>query len=128
MKGIRYILYICFYGQKQSSVYNVWSTLQNHGARLYLYGSCYSSENAPLQYLAPYRMCDGEYFEMKDIRLNCIWWSYKHAAAYRQMSLLFDVLQEEKLILEIFSIFTLVSRTCCKLNDDSVVEALQHCL
>lgn len=111
-------MYIRIYGQKRSSVFNVWSTLIKEEAIVYLYCRSTASENAPLQYLAPYRVCHGEYFVIEDNLLNCLWRSNKHAAAYRQMSLLCADPRTRSLSRwHLLSSFAVI-RTCCKLNDN----------
>ncbi len=85
---------ICIYvavGQKRSTVANVVKTLEENGALEYTIVVCASaSEPAPLLYIAPYAGCAmGEEFmwEGKDVLVVYDDLS-KHAAAYRQLSLL----------------------------------------
>ncbi|UCC66352.1 MAG: F0F1 ATP synthase subunit alpha [Deltaproteobacteria bacterium] len=84
----------CFYvaiGQKQSTVAQVVNRLRQHGAMEYTtVVSATASEPAPLQYIAPYAGCTmGEYFRDTGRHALCIYDDLsKHAAAYRQMSLL----------------------------------------
>jgi F-type H+-transporting ATPase subunit alpha len=84
----------CFYvaiGQKQSTVAQVVERLRQHGAMEYTtVVSATASEPAPLQYIAPYAGCSmGEYFRDIGRHALCIYDDLsKHAAAYRQMSLL----------------------------------------
>jgi F-type H+-transporting ATPase subunit alpha len=84
----------CFYvaiGQKQSTVAQVVDRLRQHGAMEYTtVVSATASESAPLQYIAPYAGCSmGEYFRDTGRHALCIYDDLsKHAAAYRQMSLL----------------------------------------
>jgi F-type H+-transporting ATPase subunit alpha len=84
----------CFYvaiGQKQSTVAQVVDRLRQHGAMEYTtVVSATASESAPLQYIAPYAGCSmGEYFRDSGRHALCIYDDLsKHAAAYRQMSLL----------------------------------------
>jgi F-type H+-transporting ATPase subunit alpha len=84
----------CFYvaiGQKQSTVAQVVERLRQHGAMEYTtVVSATASESAPLQYIAPYAGCSmGEYFRDTGRHALCIYDDLsKHAAAYRQMSLL----------------------------------------
>ena len=84
----------CFYvaiGQKQSTVAQVVERLRQHGAMEYTtVVSATASEPAPLQYIAPYAGCSmGEYFRDTGRHALCIYDDLsKHAAAYRQMSLL----------------------------------------
>jgi len=85
---------ICVYvavGQKQSTVAQVVKTLQENGAMDYTVVVCASaSEPAPMQYLAPYAGCAiGEYFRDTGRHALLIYDDLsKHAAAYREISLL----------------------------------------
>ena len=84
----------CFYvaiGQKQSTVAQVVDKLRQYGAMEYTSViSATASEPAPLQYIAPYAGCTmGEYFRDTGRHALCVYDDLsKHAAAYRQMSLL----------------------------------------
>lgn len=84
----------CFYvaiGQKQSTVAQVVDKLRQYGAMEYTTViAATASEPAPLQYIAPYAGCTmGEYFRDTKRHALCIYDDLsKHAAAYRQMSLL----------------------------------------
>jgi F-type H+-transporting ATPase subunit alpha len=84
----------CFYvaiGQKQSTVAQVVDKLRQYGAMDYTTViAATASEPAPLQYIAPYAGCTmGEYFRDTKRHALCIYDDLsKHAAAYRQMSLL----------------------------------------
>jgi F-type H+-transporting ATPase subunit alpha len=84
----------CFYvaiGQKQSTVANVLSRLEDHGAMEYttivISGA---SEMAPLQFIAPYTgVTMGEYYRDNGGHALCIYDDLsKQAVAYRQLSLL----------------------------------------
>jgi len=97
---------VCIYvaiGQKQSTVAQVVKTLEDHGAMDYtIVVAAPASSPAPLQYLAPYAGCAmGEYFQFhgSDGRpagpdnpggaVLCVYDDLsKHAAAYREVSLL----------------------------------------
>ena len=85
---------ICIYvaiGQKSSTVAQLVSMLQEHGAMDYtIVGSATASELAPLQYIAPYTGCTmGEYFMHKGKDVLVIYDDLsKHATAYRALSLL----------------------------------------
>jgi F-type H+-transporting ATPase subunit alpha len=85
---------ICIYvaiGQKRSTVAQVVKTLEDHGAMEYtLVVSASASEPAPMQYLAPFSGCAmGEYFRDRGQHVLCIYDDLsKHAAAYREISLL----------------------------------------
>jgi F-type H+-transporting ATPase subunit alpha len=85
---------ICIYvaiGQKRSTVANVVKTLTDNGAMEYsVVVSASASEPAPLLYIAPYTGCAiGEYFRDNKKHALVIYDDLsKHAAAYRQLSLL----------------------------------------
>jgi F-type H+-transporting ATPase subunit alpha len=85
---------ICVYvaiGQKRSTVAQVVKTLQEYGAMDYtIVVSASASEPAPMQYLAPYSGCAiGEYFRDTGRHALLIYDDLsKHAAAYREISLL----------------------------------------
>ncbi|MBI3297557.1 MAG: F0F1 ATP synthase subunit alpha [Elusimicrobia bacterium] len=85
---------ICIYvavGQKRSTVANVVKTLEDAGAMEYTIVVCASaSEPAPLLYIAPYAGCAmGEEFMWAGKDVLVIYDDLsKHAAAYRQLSLL----------------------------------------
>jgi F-type H+-transporting ATPase subunit alpha len=85
---------ICIYvavGQKQSTVAGVVQTLQDHGAMDYtIVVSAAASEPAPMLYIAPYSGCTiGEEFLWQGKAVLVIYDDLsKHAAAYRQLSLL----------------------------------------
>ena len=84
----------CFYvaiGQKRSTVAQVVKILEDSGAMVFTTVIVASaSEPAPLQYLAPYAgVTMGEYFHDSRRHALCIYDDLsKHAAAYRQLSLL----------------------------------------
>jgi F-type H+/Na+-transporting ATPase subunit alpha len=85
---------ICVYvaiGQKRSTVAQVVKTLQENGAMDYtIVVSSSASEPAPMQYLAPYSGCAiGEFFRDTGRHALLIYDDLsKHAAAYREISLL----------------------------------------
>ncbi|MCU1260082.1 MAG: synthase alpha subunit [Bryobacterales bacterium] len=85
---------ICIYvaiGQKKSTVRQLVKTLEDYGAMAYsIVVSASASEPAPMQYLAPYAGCAmGEYFrDSKRHALTVYDDLSKHAAAYREISLL----------------------------------------
>jgi F-type H+-transporting ATPase subunit alpha len=85
---------ICIYvaiGQKRSTVAQVVKTLEEHGAMDYtIVVAATASDPAPMQYLAPYAGCAmGEYFRDSKRHALCIYDDLsKHAAAYREISLL----------------------------------------
>jgi F-type H+/Na+-transporting ATPase subunit alpha len=84
----------CFYvaiGQKRSTVAQVVKVLEDAGAMAYTTVVVASaSEPAPLQYIAPYTGCAmAEFFRDSRRHALCIYDDLsKHAAAYRQLSLL----------------------------------------
>src|SRR5439155_1200307 len=85
---------ICIYvgiGQKRSTVAQVVKTLQDYGAMEYsIVVSASASDPAPMQYLAPFSGCAmGEYFRDTKRHALCVYDDLsKHAAAYREISLL----------------------------------------
>src|ERR1017187_6043193 len=85
---------ICIYvaiGQKRSTVAQVVKTLDDAGAMEYTIVVLVSaSDPAPMQYIAPYGGCAiGEYFRDTKRHALCIYDDLsKHAAAYREISLL----------------------------------------
>ncbi|MBZ5620490.1 MAG: F0F1 ATP synthase subunit alpha [Acidobacteriia bacterium] len=85
---------ICIYvaiGQKRSTVAQVVKTLHDYGAMEYtIVVSASASEPAPMQYIAPFAGCAmGEYFRDSKRHAVCIYDDLsKHAAAYREISLL----------------------------------------
>ncbi len=85
---------ICIYvaiGQKRSTVAQVVKTLTDYGAMDYtIVVSASASDPAPMQYLAPFAGCSmGEYFRDTKRHALCIYDDLsKHAAAYREISLL----------------------------------------
>ena len=85
---------ICVYvaiGQKNSTVAQVRATLEKYGAMDYtIIVSSSASDPAAMQYLAPYAGCAmGEYFMDRGKAVLCIYDDLsKHAAAYREISLL----------------------------------------
>ncbi len=85
---------VCIYvaiGQKRSTVAQVVKTLENHGAMDYtIVVAATASDPAPMQYIAPYAGCAmGEYFRDRGKHALLIYDDLsKHAAAYREISLL----------------------------------------
>jgi F-type H+/Na+-transporting ATPase subunit alpha len=85
---------ICIYvaiGQKRSTVAQVVKTLTDLGAMDYtIVVAATASDPAPMQYIAPYAGCAiGEYFRDKGMHALVIYDDLsKHAAAYREISLL----------------------------------------
>ncbi|HLH43104.1 MAG TPA: F0F1 ATP synthase subunit alpha [Bryobacteraceae bacterium] len=85
---------VCIYvaiGQKRSTVAQVVKTLEDYGAMDYtIVVAATASDPAPMQYIAPYSGCAiGEYFRDTKRHALCIYDDLsKHAAAYREISLL----------------------------------------
>jgi F-type H+/Na+-transporting ATPase subunit alpha len=85
---------VCVYvaiGQKASTVAQVQATLEKYDAMSYtIIVAASASEPAAMQYLAPYAGCAiGEYFMDRGKSVLCIYDDLsKHAAAYREISLL----------------------------------------
>ncbi len=85
---------ICIYvavGQKQSTIAQVVKTLEENGALSYtVIVAAAAAEPATMQYLAPFSGCAiGEHFRDKGQHVLCIYDDLsKHAAAYREISLL----------------------------------------
>src|SRR6201982_407748 len=86
---------ICIYnaiGQKRSSIAQVVKILTDYGAMDYtIVVAASASEPAPMQYIAPYAACAmGEYFRDNKKHALVIYDDLsKHAASYREISLLF---------------------------------------
>ena len=85
---------VCVYvaiGQKRSTIAQVVKTLEEYGAMDYsVVVAASASDPAPMQYLAPYAGCAiGEYFRDSKRHALCVYDDLsKHAAAYREISLL----------------------------------------
>src|ERR1700681_4019288 len=85
---------ICIYvaiGQKRSTVAQVVKTLEDFGSMEYsIVVAATASDPAPMQYIAPYAGCAmGEYFRDRGGHALCVYDDLsKHAAAYREISLL----------------------------------------
>jgi F-type H+-transporting ATPase subunit alpha len=85
-----YCIYVAV-GQKASTVAQIVKTLQEQGAMDYtIVVAANASDPAPLQFLAPYCGCSmGEYFRDNGMHALVVYDDLsKHAAAYRQVSLL----------------------------------------
>src|SRR5262244_4176371 len=90
-KGNDLICIYCAIGQKRSSIAQVVQKLQDYGAMDYtIVVAASASEPAPMLYLAPYAACAmGEYFRDTGKHALVIYDDLsKHAAAYREISLL----------------------------------------
>jgi len=90
-KGNNLICIYCAIGQKRSSIAQVVKVLEDYGAMEYtIVVAASASEPAPMLYLAPYAACAmGEYFRDSGKHALVIYDDLsKHAAAYREISLL----------------------------------------
>ena len=90
-KGLDVICVYVAIGQKRSTVAQVVKTLQEFGAMDYtVVVSASASDPAPMQYIAPYSgTAIGEYFRDNGKHALCVYDDLsKHAAAYREISLL----------------------------------------
>jgi len=90
-KGNNLICIYCAIGQKRSSIAQVVKVLEDYGAMEYtIVVAASASEPAPMLYLAPYAACAmGEYFRDTSKHALVIYDDLsKHAAAYREISLL----------------------------------------
>ncbi|HYX53455.1 MAG TPA: F0F1 ATP synthase subunit alpha [Candidatus Limnocylindrales bacterium] len=90
-KGNNLICIYCAIGQKRSSIAQVVQKLQDYGAMDYtIVVAASASEPAPMLYLAPYAACAmGEFFRDNGKHALVIYDDLsKHAAAYREISLL----------------------------------------
>ncbi len=116
---------ICIYvaiGQKKSTVAQVVKTLEEFGAMEHtIVVSASASEPTPLQYLAPYTGCAmGEYFRDRKGHALCIYDDLsKHAAAYREISLLLRRPPgREAFPGDVFYLHSRLLERAAKLNDD----------
>jgi F-type H+-transporting ATPase subunit alpha len=90
-KGNNLICIYCAIGQKRSSIAQVVKVLESYGAMEYtIVVAASASEPAPMLYLSPYSACAmGEYFRDNGKHALVIYDDLsKHAAAYREISLL----------------------------------------
>jgi F-type H+-transporting ATPase subunit alpha len=115
----------CFYvavGQKRSTVAQVVKVLEDHDAMAYTTVIVASaSEPAPLQYIAPYAgVTMGEFFRDSKRHALCIYDDLsKHAAAYRQLSLLLRRPPgREAYPGDVFYLHSRLLERAAKLNDD----------
>jgi F-type H+/Na+-transporting ATPase subunit alpha len=115
----------CFYvaiGQKLSTIAQVVKVLEDAGAMKYTTIVVASaSEPAPLQYIAPYTgVTMGEYFRDSKRHALCIYDDLsKHAAAYRQLSLLLRRPPgREAYPGDVFYLHSRLLERAAKLNDD----------
>jgi F-type H+-transporting ATPase subunit alpha len=116
---------ICIYvaiGQKESTVANVVGTLEKNGAMEYtIVVTASASESAPLQFIAPYSGCAiGEEFTYNGGHVLCVYDDLsKHAAAYRQLSLLLRRPPgREAYPGDVFYLHSRLLERACKLSDE----------
>src|ERR1700734_252695 len=115
---------ICIYvaiGQKRSTVAQVVKTLEDHGAMEYtIVVAATASDPAPMQYIAPYAGCAmGEYFRDTKRHALCIYDDLsKHAAAYREISLLRRPPGREAYPGDVFYLHSRLLERAAKLNEE----------
>jgi F-type H+/Na+-transporting ATPase subunit alpha len=116
---------ICIYvavGQKNSTVAHFIKTLEDHGAMEYsVVVVAAASDPSPLQYLAPYSGCAvGEWFRDNGRHALCVYDDLsKHAAAYREISLLLRRPPgREAYPGDVFYLHSRLLERAAKLNDD----------
>src|SRR5438876_1102553 len=116
---------VCVYvaiGQKESTVANVVSTLEKHGAMEYtIVVTASASESAPLQFIAPYAGCAmGEEFTYAGGHVLCVYDDLsKHANAYRQLALLLRRPPgREAYPGDVFYLHSRLLERACKLSDE----------
>jgi F-type H+-transporting ATPase subunit alpha len=117
---------ICIYvaiGQKRSTVAQVVKTLETYGAMDYtIVVAATASDPAPMQYLAPYSGCAiGEYFRDSGRHALCVYDDLsKHAAAYREISLLLRRPPgREAFPGDVFYLHSRLLERAAKLNDEN---------
>jgi F-type H+-transporting ATPase subunit alpha len=116
---------ICIYvaiGQKRSTVAQVVKTLEDYGAMEYtIVVAATASDPAPMQYIAPYAGCAmGEYFRDSKRHGLLIYDDLsKHAAAYREISLLLRRPPgREAYPGDVFYLHSRLLERAAKMNDD----------
>src|SRR4029079_11406827 len=116
---------ICIYvaiGQKRSTVAQIVKTLTDFGAMDYtIVVAATSSDPAPMQYIAPFAGCAmGEYFRDHNRHALVIYDDLsKHAAAYREISLLLRRPPgREAYPGDVFYLHSRLLERAAKLNDD----------
>src|SRR6266404_5575993 len=117
---------ICIYvaiGQKRSTVAQVVKTLEDFGAMEYtIVVAATASDPAPMQYIAPYSGCAiGEYFRDSKRHALCVYDDLsKHAAAYREISLLLRRPPgREAFPGDVFYLHSRLLERAAKLNDEN---------
>ena len=116
---------ICVYvaiGQKRSTVAQVVKSLEERGAMEYsIVVAATASDPASMQYIAPYAGCSiAEYFRDSKRHALCIYDDLsKHAAAYREISLLLRRPPgREAFPGDVFYLHSRLLERACKLSDD----------
>ncbi len=116
---------VCVYvaiGQKNSTIAYIIKTLEDYGAMEYsIVVAASASDPSPLQYLAPYSGCAiGEYFRDRGRHALLIYDDLsKHAAAYREISLLLRRPPgREAYPGDVFYLHSRLLERAAKLNDD----------
>ncbi len=116
-----YCIYVAI-GQKQSTVVGVQETLEKYGGMDYtIIVAANASDPAPMQYISPYAGCAmGEYFRDNGKHCLIIYDDlYKHAVAYRQVSLLLRRPPgREAFPGDIFNLHSRLLERAAKLNDE----------
>jgi F-type H+-transporting ATPase subunit alpha len=117
---------VCIYvaiGQKRSTVAQVVKTLEDFGAMEYtIVVSASASDPAPMQYIAPFAGCAiGEYFRDRKRHALCVYDDLsKHAAAYREISLLLRRPPgREAFPGDVFYLHSRLLERAAKLNDEN---------
>ncbi|MCU1335176.1 MAG: synthase alpha subunit [Bryobacterales bacterium] len=117
---------ICIYvaiGQKRSTVAQVVKVLETYGAMEYtIVVAATASDPAPMQYIAPYSGCAmGEYFRDTKRHALCVYDDLsKHAAAYREISLLLRRPPgREAFPGDVFYLHSRLLERAAKLNDEN---------
>jgi len=117
---------VCIYvaiGQKRSTVAQVVKMLEQHGAMEYsVVVAATASDPAPMQYIAPYAGCAiGEYFRDSKRHALCVYDDLsKHAAAYREISLLLRRPPgREAFPGDVFYLHSRLLERAAKLNDEN---------
>ncbi|MDN3509913.1 MAG: F0F1 ATP synthase subunit alpha [Candidatus Jettenia sp.] len=116
-----YCIYVAI-GQKMSTVADVVKTLEDHKVMdISIVVVASASDPAPLQYIAPYAGCAmGEYFRDNGMHAVAMYDDlYKHAIAYRQISLLLRRPPgREAFPGDIFNLHSRLLERAAKLNSD----------
>jgi F-type H+-transporting ATPase subunit alpha len=117
---------ICIYvaiGQKRSTIAQVVKTLEDFGAMDYtIVVSASASDPAPMQFIAPFAGCAiGEYFRDSKRHALCVYDDLsKHAAAYREISLLLRRPPgREAFPGDVFYLHSRLLERAAKLNDEN---------